>query len=271
MATTTVTNNTTTAMELPVCYVAPGQPLAEVIVNLDGWEYFAGTVHALAGNSAQPRLAYAYQLPGSSRLLAKLVVNVTAAEAGEASLSTVLSAVRGLQVISIQPPTEAGLVMSERQRPELAGTPAAIFGRPIIGGLARGIIEAQGEAGERFLAQLGRDAGHLAASALPPLIEQLGMTISDDLLTRRMRDLQVMGWATFERASIKDSSYGEAVLSDTFEAAPWNQEAASPTCHFLSGFIAGVFSFVWAHPVTCRELECQATGAATCRFAFQIS
>lgn len=271
MASTTATASATTAMELPVVYVAPGQSLAEVFADLDGWGQLGDTMRALAAGGAQPRLAYAYQLPESDRLLGKLVVDVTAAGAGEAALSGVLSGVRGLRVISVQAPAEAGLLMSERQRPELAGTPAVIFGRPVIGALARGIIEAQGEAGERLLSRLGGDTGRLAASALPPLIEQLGMTISDDLLTRRIRDLQVMGWATFQHASIEDSSRGEVTLADTFEAAPWDRNASSPACHFLRGFIAGVFSFVWGHPVTCRELECQATGAPACRFAFQLS
>ncbi len=146
-----------------------------------------------------------------------------------------------------------------------------IFGRPIIASFARAILEDRGQAGERLLSQAGRDAGGLAASALPPLIEQLGMTVSDDLLARRMRDLQVMGWATCERASVDDASRGEATLLGTFEAAAWNGAASSPACHFLCGFIAGVFSFVSERPVSCRELECQATGAAACRFAFQPS
>lgn len=271
MATTTAARSTTTAMELPVAYVAPGQALAEVVVNLDSWDQLGDTIRAFAAGKAQPRLAYAYQLPESNQLLAKLVLNVTAAGADEAALSGMLSEVRGLQVISVQAPAEAGLVMSERQWPELAGTPAVIFGRPIIGSLPHGILRTQGEAGERLLSELGHDAGRLAASALPPLIKQLGMTISDDLLTRRMRDLQVMGWAVFERASIENSARGEVSLADTFEAVPWNGEASSPVCHFIRGFIAGVFSFVWGGAVTCREVECQATGAATCRFAFQLS
>lgn len=271
MTTATATKSTTTAMELPVAYVAPGQPLAEALVNLDGWEELGDTIQALAASKAQPRVSYAYQLPESNLLLAKLVLDMSAAGADEAALAGMLSAIPGLRVVSIQTPTETGLVMSERQRPELVGTPAVIFGRPVIGSLTHGTIENQGEAGERLLAQLGQDAGRLAASALPPLIEQLGMTASGDLLARRMRDLQVMGWAMFERASVEDTSQGEVILTDTFEAVPWKGEASSPMCHFLRGFITGVFSFVWAHPVACHELECQATGAASCRFAFQRS
>ena len=186
------TRSTATAMELPVVYVEPGQLLAEVFVYMEGWRALGDMMQAVVGIKAQPRLAYAYRMPESNRLLAKIVLNMTATRADEAALLGTLSAVPGLEVISVQAPTEAGLVMSERQRPELAGTPAVIFGRPVIGSLAHGIIETQGETGERLLSELGHDAGQLAASALPPLIEQLGMTISGDLLTRRMRDLQVM-------------------------------------------------------------------------------
>lgn len=267
----TATRSTTTAMELPVVYVEPDQSLAEVFVYMDGWQHLGGMMQAVAGANAQPRLAYAYQMPESNRLLAKLVLNLTATAAGEAALSGMLNAVPGLQVISVQAPTEAGLVMSERQRPALAGTPAVIFGRPVIGSVAHGIIETLGETGERVLFELGDEAGRVAASALPPLIERLGITVSGDLLTRRMRDLQVMGWAMFERASIDDASHGEVTLVDTFEAMPWNGQASAPVCHFLRGFIAGVFSFVWGRPVTCRELECQATAAAACRFVFDPS
>jgi predicted hydrocarbon binding protein len=266
--TVTVATSTTTAMELPVAYVAPGQPLAEVFVHLEGWQQLSAMMEAASGE-AQPRLVYAYQLPGSDRLLAKLVLGTTAS-ADEAALTGMLNSVTGLEVISVQPPAEAGLMMSERQRPELAGTPAVIFGRPVIGSLTRGILE-KGADGDRLLFELGHDAGRLAASALPPLIEQLGMTVSSDLLARRMRDLQVMGWAVFGQGSIDGESHGEVTLTDTFEAASWGGDASSPTCHFLRGFIAGVFAFVWGRSVTCRELECQAVGAAACRFAFDPS
>jgi hypothetical protein len=59
-----------------------------------------------------------------------------------------------------------------------------------------------------------------------------------------------MGRVIFERAWIEDASRGEVALIATFEAAAWNGEAASPSCHLLSGFIAGVFSFA--------GLDCQA-------------
>ena len=141
---------------------------------------------------------------------------------------------------------------------------AVIFGRPIIGSLVRWIIEAQDEEGVRLLSQFGREAGRLAASAPPPLLEQLGMTISDALLARRMRDLQVMGWANFERASLDGASRGKLAPVDTFEAAAWNGEATSP-CHF-----AGSSRFEWERSIECRELECQATGAERCRFRFRL-
>lgn len=266
--TVTATTTATTAMQLPVAYAAQGQPLAEVFVHLDSWRQLGAMMEA-AGSKAQPRLIYAYQLPGSERLLAKLVLGTTAS-ADEATLASMLSSVTGLEVISTQSPTEAGLMMSEGQRPELVGTPAVLFGRPVIGNFTRGILET-GADGERLLFDLGHGAGQLAASALPPLIEQLGITISSDLLVRRMRDLQVMGWAVFGQASIDGDSHGEVTLTDTFESTAWSGDANSPTCHFLRGFIAGVFAFVWGRPVACRELECQAVGAAACRFAFDPS
>ncbi|MGI8491507.1 MAG: V4R domain-containing protein [Acidimicrobiales bacterium] len=264
-------NSTTTAMELPVLYVSPGQRLAEVFAEVDSWDQLCDVLQALAPHQVQTRVAYAYQPSGTDRLTAKLVLDVSALRAGDESLRIALSKVPGLHLSSIQAPSEPGLLMSERQRPQLAGTPAVIFGQPVIACLARAIVEDQGDAGKRLLCRAGLDAGRLAASALPPLIEQLGMTVSDDLLTRRMRDLQVMGWATLERASIEDSSRGEVTLLDTFEAAAWHGDAPSPSCHFLAGFIAGVFSFVWERQVGCDETECQATGAPACRFAFQPS
>lgn len=263
----TVTAASATAVNLPVAYVDPGRLLAQVFANLDGWEELGSAMRTLR-ETGRPRPAYAYQPSQADRLLAQLVLDVTALEAGEEALPELLTGVRGLQVISVQPATEAGLVMAERQRPELAGTPAVIFGRAIISGLTLGIIEAQGEAGGQLLSRLGGDAGRLAASALPPLLKQLGITISDDLLARRIRDLQVIGWATFEHASI-DAFRREVTLADTFEAAAWGGAAASPACYFLAGFIGGVFSFAWERPVGCRELERQAMGAARRRFVFR--
>jgi hypothetical protein len=223
----------TTPMDLPVAYVQPGQRLAQVFVELDGWDGVGATLQALSGGGAAPRVIYAYQPPGAETLVTQLVLDVTASGGDQASLASLLAGSEHARVVSTQPPTEAGLVMAEQQQPQLVGTPAVIFGRPIIGSLTRGLIERDGEAGTGLLAELGRDAGRLAASGLPPLLEQLGIELSNDLLKRRMRDLQVMGWATVERASIDEQSRGEVTLRDTFEAAAWEGHADGPTCHFL--------------------------------------
>jgi predicted hydrocarbon binding protein len=261
----------TTPMDLPVAYVQPGQSLAQAFVELDRWEGLGATLQALAGAGAQPRVVYAYQPPGAENLVTQLVLDVAGSAGDEASLTSVLERAGAARVVSAQPPTEAGLVMAERQHPQLVGAPAVMFGRPIIGSLTRGLVERDGEAGANLLSELGRNAGQLAASALPPLLEQLGIELSNDLLARRMSDLQVMGWATVERASIDEQSRGEVTLRDTFESAAWKGKADSPTCHFLGGFIAGVFSFAWERPVDCREVECQGAGAGACRFAFSAA
>jgi predicted hydrocarbon binding protein len=258
----------TTGMDLPVAYVQPGQSLAQVFAELGGWQGVPATLQAIDSAGAHPRVLYAYQPPAAQTLVTQLVLDVAAADGDEASLGNLLAGVQGARVLSTQPPTEAGLVMAEQQHPQLVGAPAVIFGRPIIGSLTRGVIEANGDAGARVLSAAGRNAGRLAASALPPLLEQLGIELSDDLLRRRISDLQVVGWATVERASIDGDSRGEVTLRDTFEAAVWEGGAPAPSCHFLSGFIAGVFSFAWDRTIDCRELECQGAGAAACRFEF---
>jgi predicted hydrocarbon binding protein len=161
--------------------------------------------------------------------------------------------------------------MAEQQTPGLVGTPAEIFGRPIISSLAQGITRTRGAGGERLLHQLGRDAGTLAASALPPLLEKLDLSINVDLLTQRIRDLQVVKWATVRRATVSDELRGEVTLVDTFEADAWKGQGGSPKCHFLSGFMAEAFSFAWQRPFDCRETECRAAGTAVCHFALQPS
>ena len=98
---TTVTADTTTAVNLPVAYVDPGRLLAGVFANLDGWEELSGALQTLAAGKAQPRLAYAYQPPQSDKLLAQLVLDVSALGADEgaatssAASSPVCSRLRG--------------------------------------------------------------------------------------------------------------------------------------------------------------------------------
>ncbi len=256
------------SVALPVMYVEPGKLIAYAYVYLDGWAQLGDALRAIEPRGVYPRLSYVYQAPESGRLLGLLALDVTALGSDEAATYQALGAIPGLRVVAVQRP-EGGVAAAELQTPTLVGTPAVLFGRPIISSLTQGIVKAQGGAGERLLHELGRDAGTLAASALPPLLRTLGLTLSADLLMRRLRDLQVMGWAVLRDARLSDEHHGEVTLADTFESAAWEGKASSPKCHFLSGFIGGVFSFAWQHPFECREVECQATGAPACRFAFQ--
>ncbi|MGH2448223.1 MAG: V4R domain-containing protein [Chloroflexota bacterium] len=263
----TLTKTPTTPMSLPMAYVDPGRPLATVYAHLNDWAHLNAALETLEGRGAHPRLVYAYEMPQSRQLLAMLVLQ---SEAGASELSHTLSSISGLTVVSVQPP-DRGLAMAEQQAPNLVGTAAVIFGRPIIGSLTDGIIKALGEEGEKLLHQRGREAGTMAASALPPLLQQLGVSVNVDLLTKRLVDLQVMGWATVDGATVNEDLHGTITLVDTFESEGWKGKATSPKCLFISGFIAGVFSFAFQRQFDCTETQCQATGAAKCQFTLQPS
>lgn len=131
------------------------------------------------------------------------------------------------------------------------------------------IVKALGDDGDRLLHQQGRDAGTLAASAPPPLLKELGVAITVDLLPRRITDFQVTGWAAVRGATVNEDLRGELTLADTFESEAGKGQAGSPRCRFLAGFIAGVFSFPFQRLFACQAIQCQATGAATCQFALQ--
>lgn len=264
----TVTASSRTEIALPVSYVEPGALLTELYVRLDGWAPLDSIRQMVEQQGARLSLAYLYQIPQSESLLGMLIMNVAAADNAGEALTGDLATIPGLQILSIQE-REAGLAMAEQQTPSLPGTPAVIFGRAIIGSVTEGIVKAQGSQGEHLLYQLGHHAGELAASGLPPLLQELGLSITADLLARRLTDFQVMGWAVLQSGTVGDQHQGEVTLVDTFESAPWKGGALSPTCHFLRGFIAGVFSTAWDQPIDCQETACQAAGAPACEFVFQ--
>lgn len=156
--------------------------------------------------------------------------------------------------------------MAEQQTPDLAGTLAVIFGRPVISRLTRRIGTAQAPRGEWVLYQHGRDAGTLAASALPPLMADLGLEITVGLLTRRVTDLQVMRWAAVWRATV---SYvqGGGILAGTFEFEAWDGKPLLPGVIFCRDSSPGCSPNAWQRAVDCRETECQAAaGAPSCEF-----
>jgi len=256
-----------TSMQLPVMYVEPGRLLSYVLVHLDGWPELGDVLQVLHSRGLQPRMSYVYQAPRSGRLVGALVLDVQAIGDDQDAVASALANVPGLHADSVQRP-ESGLAVAEQEKPDLVGTPAVIFGRSIVGSVVRGIVAGQGAGGESLLHRVGHDAGELAASAVPPLLQRLGVPMSLELLTRRVTDLQAMGWATIRGVRVDGQLHGEATLADTFESAAWDGKAPSPRCHFLSGFVEGVFSFAWQRPVDCREVECQATGAPACRFVF---
>jgi predicted hydrocarbon binding protein len=167
-----------------------------------------------------------------------------------------LSGVPGVQLIGNTAPG-AGLAASEQYTLQVADTPMVVLAREVLGGAFRHFSE---HAGHEAVLQAGLAMGRLAASAVQPLIERLGLALTPDLLRRRVLDLQVFGWAKVQQVSVSDSLQGTLELSHTFEASAWNGQVPAPTGDFLRGFMVGVFSFAHNRPFISAEPSCEGRG-----------
>ncbi len=257
--------------DLPLMYVDPHRTLATVTAYLDDLSVLDRLRDDTRGSGASLKLLYLYQQPPGGRFLAAWTVDTT--DAGSSATTTVnpaeilqrLSAIPGLDIVNAAPPA-SGLAAFEHFQVQVVGVPMTVMAKEVIGGAFRSFAQA---AGHEEVLRTGEQMGRLAASAVPPLLERLGLPLTKDLLQQRMMDFQVFGWASVRNVSLNDALQGEIELTGTFESTPWQGQASEPTCDFIQGFTAGVFAAAFGRRFASAEPECQGKGDPVCRIVLQ--
>lgn len=112
--------------------------------------------------------------------------------------------------------------------------------------LARRLAQGEGQADDD-------GAGALRSMAAADFWKRLS-----DLLSSR-------GWGRLEYA--RGAGVGE-LLSDDWIEADGEVPGSGPRCHFGAGMIGGLLAAASGRDVAVVELECRASGAERCRFAF---
>ena len=264
-------NRALVPFNLPLMYVDPHRKLATVTAYLDDLSVLDRLRGVTQGSGTSLKLLYLYQQPSVGRFLAAWAVNTTdagspaSAPPNPADVLQRLSAIPGLDIVDAKPPA-SGLAALEHHQVQVVGVPMIVMAKEVIGGAFKSFTEA---AGHETVLNTGEQMGRLATSAVPPLLEQLGLPLTKELLQQRVMDFQVFGWSTVRQVSLNDALQGQIELAGTFESLPWNGQASTATCNFIRGFTAGVFTTAFNRRFTSAEPECQGKGDPVCRIKVQ--
>ena len=88
----------------------------------------------------------------------------------------------------------------------------AVMAREILGKVFKSYSQA---ASRDDVYRTGLEMGRLAASAVPPLLNRLGLPLTLDLLRHRVLDFQAFGWAEVRSVRVDDALHGEVELINT--------------------------------------------------------
>jgi predicted hydrocarbon binding protein len=66
----------------------------------------------------------------------------------------------------------------------------------------------------------------------------------------------------------ESSKRGRLVVDDSFIATTYGRSDKA-VCHFLSGFLAGIFEVLWKTPLICTEMKCWSKGDKYCEFILE--
>lgn len=257
-------DGTTLALELPLMYIEAGRTLVQVYATFDELSTLDALRRGVQEAGAVTRTLYAYYQPERGNFLGQLTIDATGA-ATPADLTRKLAAIPGVNLIQTIPPASA-LTAAERSTLQVAGTPMVVMAKEVIGGAFQHFYQA---CPPNTVYETGLQMGKLAAVAVPPLLDRLGLPLTLDLLRRRLLDFQVFGWAEVRRIDLTESLQGVLELSQTFESVPWKGRSDHATCDFIRGFASGVFSFAYNRDFTSEELVCQGKGDPLCRISFR--
>jgi predicted hydrocarbon binding protein len=128
----------------------------------------------------------------------------------------------------------------------------------------KGIFGVEGKAGKAVVFGMGEAAGrnfykglvsHMNADALKSHIDDIiGLCVAD-------------GWGDFSLTSLDLNGITASVtVLNSFECAHGVGSSSSPSCDFIRGHIAGVFSEMFGKRMDATETLCVGLGHAKCQF-----
>ena len=130
--------------------------------------------------------------------------------------------------------------------------------------LQKNVEAVLGEEADALLYEAGIRAG---ASSAQILLEKWGR---EDFMKRwaEFYGSRGCGWFKLEEAEINPERGGVIKLSSSFIAEGYGR-SEKPVCHFLCGFLVGVFQELLGVKLTCEEIRCAATRESYCEFKLE--
>jgi predicted hydrocarbon binding protein len=255
-------------LALPLMYVAPNRLLAHGYAEVASLDRFEEIRQGAEARGARMTLEYVTANARHDGFTGTFVLDLSSAQVGAQQIARDLQARPGITTLQIGSP-RCGLTAAEPGELDVAGTPVVVIARDFVGSTHRRLVESFGHPAEEALYLAGETAGRQAGASVPPLVSQLGSSLTPELIRERFRDLQVFGWATVVSLRVDEQFVGDALLANDFEATAWHGQAGASACHWIRGFIAGALSSLEGHPFEVTEPECQAKGDAYCRMVFR--
>ncbi len=175
----------------------------------------------------------------------------------------------------------------EKGRISIGGVDEVLFGSEIVEILHHVLGEAAGEEKERYLYEIGYQAGFKEATyalekgrwapkILVPLVTSAGLidrVRCDNRMARFLDHVENMvarlilnegGWGRIAEFDYRSRPIRVTLLYS--QEAAWLPPSDQPVCHIFAGLVAGHVSAVSGERLEAREVACVAAGAEACVF-----
>jgi len=126
------------------------------------------------------------------------------------------------------------------------------------------IHEKYGTGGEAFLYFLGKTRGEISGRIFR------SKKITREFLEEDLRSLQAAGWGIAELLDADlDKKFIRVRIYDLYESAAFEGRSSKPRCHFIRGYLEGLFSEFLGVELESNEVKCIAMGDPYCEFVFK--
>lgn len=131
---------------------------------------------------------------------------------------------------------------------------------------AKEIHERYGSGGEAFLYFMGRTRGEISGKRFA------SEKITKEFLEEDLRSFQAAGWGIVELVEADlDEKLIRVRIYDLYESVAFAGRSDRPRCHFVRGYLEGLFSEFLGVELESKEVKCVAMGDPYCEFIFKRS
>ncbi len=126
------------------------------------------------------------------------------------------------------------------------------------------IHDKYGTGGEAFLYFLGKTRGEVSGKIFR------SKNITKEFLREDLKSLQAAGWGIPELLEADlDKKFIRLRIYDLYESAAFEGRSSKPRCHFVRGYLEGLFSAFLGVDLESSEVKCIAMGDPYCEFIFK--